>query len=399
MQTSRGGSATYNQALFNSVNILMGVGLLSIPYALGQGGWSAIGVLGLLWAMTNYTGKLIALCLEAPCRLDSKNYTPGCLPLETYEDIGEAAFGKAGRTFITAILYTELIGTCGLFLILEGDHLAVLFPDSMSSTAFMMLSAAIILPTTYLADLSALSYVGLVGLISAIALTGVVLYDFTGSFPVDLSTTALLEPSTFPLTFGLLAFVFAGHAVFPSIYSSMEEQERYPEMLNTSYAVVGITCLVLGTAGYAMYGSNALEEVTMNLPSGPLATFATCLIVVNPFAKFALTMDPVARGLEEALGISIANSDKAPAVIARTGLVALTLILATSCPFFGKVMALIGALLTVVVSVIFPCACYLKLYDEGLSNNEKYLNYAIIMLGIGCAVSGTAAAILGISTG
>ncbi|KAK3289784.1 hypothetical protein CYMTET_2797 [Cymbomonas tetramitiformis] len=358
MQTTRGGSATYNQALFNSVNILMGVGLLSIPYALSQGGWSAIGVLGLLWAMTNYTGKLIALCLEAPCRVDFKNYTPGCLPLETYEDIGEAAFGKTGRTFITAILYTELIGTCGLFLILEGDHLALLFPDSMSPAAFMVLSAAIILPTTYLADLSALSYVGLVGLISAIALMGVVLYDFTGNFPVDLSTTALLEPSSFPLTFGLLAFVFAGHAVFPSIYSSMEDQERYPEMLNTSlwlvysphtrlplldsiveigdlipsmtydefdshlfirhaaipcradqarwrdnqYAVVGITCLVLGTAGYAMYGSNALEEVTMNLPSGPLATIATCLIVVNPFAKFALTMDPVARGLEEALG-------------------------------------------------------------------------------------------------
>ena len=30
------GSSTFNQALFNSVNILMGVGLLSIPYALKE---------------------------------------------------------------------------------------------------------------------------------------------------------------------------------------------------------------------------------------------------------------------------------------------------------------------------------------------------------------------------
>ena len=79
------GSSTFNQALFNSVNILMGVGLLSIPYALKevsrqhhfwgnpcwlmccltqfdhhpfvQGGWASLGVLGLLWACTNYTGK------------------------------------------------------------------------------------------------------------------------------------------------------------------------------------------------------------------------------------------------------------------------------------------------------------------------------------------------------
>ena len=32
----------------NSVNILLGVGLLSVPYALQQGGWAGLGVLGIL---------------------------------------------------------------------------------------------------------------------------------------------------------------------------------------------------------------------------------------------------------------------------------------------------------------------------------------------------------------
>jgi hypothetical protein len=36
-----------------------------------------------------------------------------------YEDIAEASFGKPGREIMTAILYTELIGTCALFLILQ----------------------------------------------------------------------------------------------------------------------------------------------------------------------------------------------------------------------------------------------------------------------------------------
>ena len=40
-------------------------------------------------------------------------------PLLSYEDIGEAAFGSGGRAFITWVLYTELIGTCALFFILE----------------------------------------------------------------------------------------------------------------------------------------------------------------------------------------------------------------------------------------------------------------------------------------
>lgn len=39
--------------------------------------------------------------------------------LETYEDIAEVAFGKKGRELISLILYTELLGTCALFLILQ----------------------------------------------------------------------------------------------------------------------------------------------------------------------------------------------------------------------------------------------------------------------------------------
>ena len=48
-----------------------------------------------------------------------------------------------------------------------------------------------------------------------------------------------------------------------------------------------------------MYGNQTLEEVTMNLHAGPLQLAATSLILVSPFTKFALTLEPVARGVEE----------------------------------------------------------------------------------------------------
>lgn len=50
------GQANSREALFNCVNILLGCGVLSIPYALEEGGWAAFGVLALMWASTNYTG-------------------------------------------------------------------------------------------------------------------------------------------------------------------------------------------------------------------------------------------------------------------------------------------------------------------------------------------------------
>jgi vesicular inhibitory amino acid transporter len=45
--------------------------------------------------------------------------------------------------------------------------------------------------------------------------------------PAGFESTAMLHLDTLPVSFGLLAFVFAGHAVFPAIYTSMKEPEEF----------------------------------------------------------------------------------------------------------------------------------------------------------------------------
>lgn len=455
-QTSADGGSSFSQALFNSVNIMLGVGMLSIPYALKEGGWATIGVLGLLWICTNYTGKILVKCQEVYCRktcpvplnisttggnklvitqiaedgirdinvpfataavlpgptssVDDDIYrepvivqTPSPCLLQSYEDVGQAAFGDSGRAFITAVLYTELIGTCALFFILEGDHLELLLEGLMgnhslpSHGALMAISAGLFLPTTWLPDLGALSYVGALGVVSALGLTGVVVYNFVEG-GIHVAQTFPVHLHSLPITFGLSAFVYSGHAVFPSIYRSMKDRSQYPRMLDTTYAVVGVAGALIGVAGYAMYGNKTLEEVTMNLRAGPLQLAATSLILVSPFTKFALTLEPVARGVEEFVqkgqrGKAAWKSSRLPAKLTRTGLGLSALLLATKVPFFGYVMAVIGSFLTLTVSVIFPSLCYLKLYDGELGQKEKLLNYFIVFLGVFCALSGTYASV------
>eukprot|EP00873_Tetraselmis_striata_P005000 jgi/Tetstr1/425264/TSEL_015717.t1 len=404
------GTSTFNQALFNSINILMGVGLLSVPYALKEGGWTALGVLGLLGLTTNYTGKLIVRCQESVCDECTDPYVEPrsggergeCRPVSTYEGIGQLAFGDWGRRFITLVLYTELLGTCGLFFILEGDHLALLLGDltGWDSNQLMFASSALILPTTWLADLSALSYVGLLGGASSLLLTGVVAGEFLQQSGLadphvrlemtQLADTTLLHASQLPVTFGLLAFVFAGHAVFPGIYTSMREKERFPEMLDLTYLIVGATCLVVGVSGYLLYGEQTMEEVTMNLDdTSAAANLATALILISPFTKFALTLDPVARGVEEKLGIDVGGEGALKARLLRTGLGLGTLGMAAALPFFAALMALIGSFLTLVVSVIFPSLSYLAIYGGRVSDSERMLNYGVVALGTFCAAAGT----------
>lgn len=116
----RVGNSTTEQALANSVNILLGVGTLSVPYALRESGWAGIVVLLLLGATTNYTGKTLIRCQRRgslPMRTNFNTYSDvnedGSVTvvkkarraLTTYEDIGEAAFGEFGRSLISWVLY------------------------------------------------------------------------------------------------------------------------------------------------------------------------------------------------------------------------------------------------------------------------------------------------------
>ena len=137
------------------------------------------------------------------------------------------------------------------------------------------------------------------------------------------------------------------------------------------------------------------DEVTLNLPAGAASTLALGLVTVNPFSKFALTMDPVSRGLEKAAGIDIENKGgaglKARAV--RTGLGAGALLTAAKVPFFAVFMSLIGSFLTLTVSVIFPSACYLKMFEDELTGKERIANWSIMLLGGFCVVAGSSSAI------
>jgi amino acid permease len=78
---------------YAGVNVLCGVGILSTPYAVKQGGWLGLVILAVLGALAWYTGILLRRCL------DSKD------GLETYPDIGHAAFGTAGRIIISASIF------------------------------------------------------------------------------------------------------------------------------------------------------------------------------------------------------------------------------------------------------------------------------------------------------
>lgn len=71
------------------LNVLAGVGLLSTPCAVKEAGWASLAALLLFAVVCCYTASLMRYCFES---------REGVL---TFPDMGEAAYGKYGRIFVS----------------------------------------------------------------------------------------------------------------------------------------------------------------------------------------------------------------------------------------------------------------------------------------------------------
>ncbi|XP_017984623.1 PREDICTED: vacuolar amino acid transporter 1 isoform X3 [Theobroma cacao] len=382
--------SSYGQAVLNGINVLCGVGILSTPYAAKEGGWLGLIILFTFAVLSFYTGLLLRQCLDSE---------PG---LETYPDIGQAAFGTAGRIAVSIILYVELYACCVEYIILEGDNLSSLFPNAHislggfelnSQRLFALMTTLAVLPTVWLRDLSVLSYISAGGVVASIlvvlCLFWVGLVDQVGFH--NKGTT--LNLASLPVAVGLYGYCYSGHAVFPNIYTSMAKPNQFPSVLIACFGICSL--LYAGTAimGYTMFGEATESQFTLNMPKDLIASkIAVWTTVVNPFTKYALTMSPVAMSLEELIPSSHLKSH-IYAILIRTSLVISTLIVGLSIPFFGLVMSLIGSLFTMFVTLILPPACYLSILRGKVTRIQATLCIIVIAVGVVSSAFGTYSAL------
>ncbi|KAL3694623.1 hypothetical protein R1sor_008274 [Riccia sorocarpa] len=387
--------SSFLQACFNGMNILAGVGILSIPYAVSKGGWLSLGFLLLFGVMCLYTGLLLRRCMDADSTITS------------YADIGLAAFGPVGKFLTSVVTYLVLYCVLVEFLIMAGDNLASLFPlldvhiGGFTFTAhqmFVVISAICLMPTVWLRELSLLAYISAGGVIACFAIVLVV--GYVGAFGgVGFSHTGtLIDFSGLPVAVGISAFCFSSHAVFPSIYSDMKDKTQFSKVLTLCFTFVIILYGVIAVLGYTMFGEDVESQVTLNLPKSLVSSkVAVWIVVVIPFAKFALTINPVAQSLEELLPWDSKSKEFLfGSICIRSILVLSTVVVALTIPFFGLMMAFIGSFLGIMSAVILPCLCYWRIYKE-ISLAERSVLVIVMGIGIVAGVIGTYTSIKGIA--
>ncbi|XP_020575533.1 vacuolar amino acid transporter 1-like [Phalaenopsis equestris] len=379
------GEATFARTCFNVTNALSGIGVLSVPYALSEGGWISLALFFLVALVCFYTGLLLQRCMDADPHIRS------------YLDVGEFAFGYNGRIIVAIFMYIELYLVAVSFLILEGDNLDNLFPNLefqlLSLTIkqkqfFLLVSALIILPTTWLRNLGGLAYISAGGVVASVILMCSLLWIGVTETGFQMKGR-VLNLGGLPTALGLFFVCFTSHAMFPTIQASMREKTRFSKVLVISFALCIFNYGAMAVLGYLMYGENLKSQVTLNLPPGKISSkIAIYTTLINPLAKYALTITPISFSVEEWLAFHLKRSH---GTLVRTLLLLSTVLVASSIPFFGYLMAFIGSFLSIMVSVLFPCVFYMKIYRVSFQRNgfEMVVIVGVMVTGVLISVVGT----------
>ncbi|PIN21491.1 hypothetical protein CDL12_05795 [Handroanthus impetiginosus] len=107
-------------------------------------------------------------------------------------------------------------------------------------------------------------------------------------------------------------------------------------------------------------------------------------------------MNPLARSIEELVPSRI-SSRSWFYILLRTFLVISTVCIAFIIPFFGLVMALIGSLLSILVAIIMPALCFLKILGRKATRTQIIISVSIVAVGIVSGVLGTYSSLLDIA--
>lgn len=352
---------------WNVTNLIQGMGILGVPYAVREGGVAAVICIFIVALFCDVTGILLVDCLyEISPRSKLRKRVR-----ESYPDVGEAVWAGVGGKVVSIIQAIELYSAAVLYLILLTTMFSQITKKYVPLTLneWAVICAVAVLPSVFIRRLSLIAWMSMLAVFSLMsALIVMVAFCILQSDQWSWDNIPSFKLSTFPVGFGIVTFSYCAHAVFPGIEGSMTEPKHFNNMMHVSFFISAIVKALFGVFAVLTFGLLTDQVFTVNLAGNVgFNTAATALVAMNVFFSFPLPLFVVIESFDNNIGPYFPHLAKGTRyhwywlLLTRTLLVTFALFVALVVPHFGLLMGFVGSFTGTCLSFGFPCIAHLKL--------------------------------------
>ncbi|TPX38127.1 hypothetical protein SmJEL517_g00164 [Synchytrium microbalum] len=368
------------EALYHLVCVIIGTGILALPYAMRQSGWIGLFIILFSAIVNDSTGRMLVSCLY---------HQPGHR-LTSYADIGQAAFGQRGRLWVVVFYRSALGGITTLYVVLAGTNAANGLGWMSTRVWICLFSIIVMVPVLILKSLKEVAVVSLLAtLVSVIVVIVIILAGISQIAETGGAESNIVNLVGFPSALASVSFSFGGNFIYPDVEASLQEPSTFPSVLRKAMIIVCSIYLLIAITGYAAWGtassSPILDNLTPNSPGKILATISITLhvLLACPVLISTLTND-IERSWKCPVWLSpVGWSALKARVSLRMGLAACISALAVSVPYFTDWVEVMGAIANTALVFIFPVVFYYQLNGwDGRSWREWAWTISILTVGV-----------------
>eukprot|EP00667_Euglena_gracilis_P006836 EG_transcript_6897 len=377
-----GGKTSSSATIFHMVNLYVGLGLLAQAYALQQGGWLALLLMGVCCWFASYTGKLLVRCFR---RLQEEGLSSADA---SWANLADFVWDFRAKWIVFVLALAELFGAGCMAMLMLWRNLEGLLPD-VEKLHIELGTVLFIVPSLFAQGFGNLVFVSVLGVVSKALTTflPVVMYFATSDEPpVRHSEHQLVNLPCLPMAFAIVMLSYSAHVALPSIYVSMAKPADFERVTTVAFLVMLAQYAVMGFFGYLLWGHACSPIITYDATRRATRHWerlytqgVSFLVAWSIYATIVPIISVVADTIR---GMSTARRRDAPDVGLKLSLL---LGIAALCHLLdgrlGLVEAVLGVIATI-VSLSIPLAMHLKLFGPAMSR------WARLKAGLLLAVSG-----------
>ncbi|XP_048361484.1 vesicular inhibitory amino acid transporter-like [Sphaerodactylus townsendi] len=387
------------EAGWNVTNAIQGIFVLGLPYALLHSGYSGLFLIILAAVFCCYTGKILIACLYEENEDGQLVRVRG-----TYEDIANACcrelFPKLGGKVVNVTQVMELIMTCILYLVVSGNLLSHSFPAlPVTEKTWSVIAFVALLPCVFIKTLKLVSQLSfLCSLVHFVIIFVVITYCLTQTHHWSWASFHLpVEFEEFLVSVGVIIFSYTSQIFLPTLEGSMRNPAECRSMLNWTHVLACVLKTSFALTAFLTWGEKTKEVITDNLPSA-LQTLVNLCLLAKALLSYPLPFFAVTEILHACVSQRQKSSSKLPlfAVILKSSVLLLTLLMAMFVPHFALLMGLTGSVTGAAMTFLFPSLFHLKLKWKRLMFLEKCADISVFILGIFCSLAGLMYSIKGL---